>query len=246
MASKGLSYSTVKCYLAGISFNLKLNNFTDPCQFFIVQKMLLGLKRTKNVKDVRSPITLPLLNQLLNALPHVSHNYYEYILFAVAYCLAFFSLLRVGEITLSNAQTSYDPLRLENIVLEPSHLIINILRSKTDQAGKGTRLQVNRNSDNQPLFSCLHAYIEIRPQCAGQFLCHVDSTPLTYSQFQKVLKKALAFIKIDTSTFKSHSFRIGAATQLFLTGATEAEIKSKGRWRSNSYKTYIRPESIIM
>ncbi|KAK3084095.1 hypothetical protein FSP39_008060 [Pinctada imbricata] len=137
MASKGLSYSTVTCYLAGISFNLKLNNFTDPCQFFIVQKMLLGLKRTKNVKDVRSPITLPLLNQLLNALPHVCHNYYEYILFAAAYCLAFFALLRVGEITLTNAQTSYDPLRLENIVLEPSHLTINILRSKTDQAGKG-------------------------------------------------------------------------------------------------------------
>ena len=42
------------------------------------------------------------------------------------------------------------------------------------------------------------------------------------------------------STYKSHSFKIGAASDSFNMGISELEIKRKGRWNSEVYKRYIR------
>ena len=44
-----------------------------------------------------------------------------------------------------------------------------------------------------------------------------------------MLKKALQFLNIDTNTFKSHSFRIGAASLAYMNGYSEIEIKNMGR-----------------
>lgn len=70
--------------------------------------------------------------------------------------------------------------------------------------------------------------------------CHIDGSPLTYYQFNQVLKKSLSFFRLDVTTFKSHSFRIGAATYLYMQGAPEQEIKAKGRWHSNAFESYIQ------
>ncbi|MEZ0209056.1 MAG: hypothetical protein ACAH17_02690, partial [Candidatus Paceibacterota bacterium] len=40
--------------------------------------------------------------------------------------------------------------------------------------------------------------------------------------------------------FHGHSFRIGAASSLALSGYTPTEIKSWGDWRSKAYLKYIR------
>ena len=83
-------------------------------------------------------------------------------------------------------------------------------------------------------------YNSIRPKFQGPYLCHISGSPLTSFQFSQVLKKSLNFIGIDTATFKTHSFRIGAATQMYLDGQNEETIKLKGRWKSNVVKSYIR------
>uniref|UniRef100_A0A8W8IUS9 Uncharacterized protein n=1 Tax=Magallana gigas TaxID=29159 RepID=A0A8W8IUS9_MAGGI len=67
-----------------------------------------------------------------------------------------------------------------------------------------------------------------RPKHPGQLLCHIDGSPLTYYQSNNVLKGAWAFLNIDTSVFKSHSYRIGAATYMYLQGIPENIIKTKG------------------
>ena len=74
-------------------------------------------------------------------------------------------------------------------------------------------------------------------------LYFVISMVLHY-QFSSVLHKALKFSGIETKTFKTHSFRIGAATHLYMSGISEQEIQCKGRCVSGAYKNYIRPELI--
>lgn len=245
LSCKGTSYATVRSYLAGISFNLKINSLPDPCSFFIVKKLLSGYRRTSWSKDSRSPITLPLLINILNALPNVCTNTFEIKLFALAFSLAYFAILRVGEITHTNP-THSNALSIHNTLLSSHSIKLVLTKTKTDPIGVGTTLIITFQAENRPLFVNLQSYLSIRPNYPGQLLCHIDGSPLTYYQFNQVLKRALSFLKIDTSTFKSHSFRIGAATHMYLQGIPENDIKVKGRWRSDAFKSYIRPQSVYL
>ncbi|XP_061196930.1 uncharacterized protein LOC133205188 isoform X2 [Saccostrea echinata] len=248
LSSKGTTYTTAKTYLAGLSFTIKLGNFPDPCQFFIVKKMLHGFKQLKHRKDSRSPITFPLLVKIIDSLQHVCRNYYEKLLFSSAYGLAFFALLRVGEITSTKANPPSSPLSIQNVSISQSSILITLGKTKTDQHGKGTTMQINSTKQNQVLFHNIQAYMTHRPSQTqtSQFLCHMDGSPMTYYQFNQVLKKVLSFLKLDTSTFKSHSFRIGAATSLYMQGTPEQEIKTMGRWKSNAFKSYVRPNAVVL
>lgn len=61
LSAKGLSYATVRSYLAGLSYVTKLQGFQDPTDQFLVLKLLQGLKRIKHTHDIRLPITKHLL-----------------------------------------------------------------------------------------------------------------------------------------------------------------------------------------
>ena len=83
-----------------------MKGIQDTTNFFIISKALEGVKRVQGGKqpDIRSPITLDLLAQIIAVLDKVCKDKYEAILFATAFSLAFFGLLRVGEITSSSSQ----------------------------------------------------------------------------------------------------------------------------------------------
>ena len=40
--------------------------------------------------------------------------------------------------------------------------------------------------------------------------------------------------------YSSHSLRIGGATTAIMYGASEAQLKIMGRWKSDAFKKYIR------
>ena len=94
-------------------------------------------------------------------------------------------------------------------------------------------------------------FLAVRPPVEGILFCHGNSTekipvPLTRYQFNAVLKKTLNSINVPTLHFSSHSFRIGAASQLAAAKYDDATIRRLGRWsqRGNTHKVYIR--EIIM
>jgi len=96
--------------------------------------MLEGLRRIKPSKDVRSPITYPLLKRIVNVLQTICTNKYEYYLFSSAFLLAYFALLRVGEITVSNKNGPDRVLGIKDIEIKASGIVkLRIRISKTDQ-----------------------------------------------------------------------------------------------------------------
>jgi hypothetical protein len=100
MSHTGLSASTITTYISGISTMHKLNGQTDNTKSFLVTKILEGSKRKNSPKaDLRLPVSMNLLKRLIQSLPFVCTSVYESTMFASAFSLCFFGLLRVGEIT---------------------------------------------------------------------------------------------------------------------------------------------------
>lgn len=218
-------------------FHLQISGFSDPTKFFVVRKMLERLRRIKPSKNVRSPITYPLLKRIVEVLQVICTNKYEYYLFSSAY----FALLRVGEITVSNKNGPDRVLGMKDIEIKASGTVkLRIRMSKSDQLGMGTNIEITPSEESVILNELLSEYLRIRPNFQGPLFCHFGGKYLTAYQFSQMLNKCISQLGIDTNTFKSHSLRIGCATYMFMKGKSEQNIREKGRWKSDAYKSYIR------
>ena len=65
--------------------------------------------------------------------------------------------------------------------------------------------------------------------------CFQSGKHLTREEFTKILCHAL-----QTTTVSSHSLRIGGATHMASLGASDAQIRRAGRWRSSASDRYVR------
>lgn len=239
-----LSQSTIKCHLAGISFICKLNDLPDPTQKFVVKKMLEGVGRVRGKKsDARLPITHEILVSITKILPYVCNSSYETKLFLAAFSIAYHGLFRIGEMAIS-AKESDHIVQIENVSLESNNLKFRIPSSKTDQFKKGCEINIRAEANKSICPVALwQDYSKVRPKIVGPAFCHYNGSPITRYQFVAVLKKSLLRAGIDCKCYSSHSFRIGRASTLSMEGVPDNIIRSLGRWKSEAYRTYIRPQN---
>lgn len=224
--------------MSGIAFHLKINNLPDATKSFIIQKLQVGLCRKQPSVDICRPITLKLLHRIIQVLPSTYKSSYESTLFTSALLLAYFGFLRVGELAI----TSDRVLQFSAVSFANNSIQLFLKFSKTDQDGKGDTctIVIPIRNDQLILQQALKKNISIRPPTPGPFLCHFDEKPLTSYQLSAILAKTIGYLKIPQATFKSHSFRISAATAAFVKDMPEHEIQARGRWKSMCYKNYIR------
>ena len=83
-------------------------------------------------------------------------------------------------------------------------------------------------------------WCRMRGSNSGPLFCLADGSAVKTEVFTRQLKGALAFCDLDCSSYKSHSFRIGAASLAAENGMSDAQIRGLGRWKSDAYKLYIR------
>lgn len=128
-------------------------------------------------------------------------------------------------------------------------VVVTIPRSKTDQAGEGQEVAINRTSRTEtcPVAS-LEAYLEVYdahkfgpgpiartvkesgdPTARGAQLL---PEPISGDAFRKLLKRRCEQVGINPDTIGGTSLRAGHVTQAILNGATLAEVAKQGRWKS--------------
>lgn len=206
--------------------------------------MLEGLRRTKGAKDQRLPITAEILTKIINKLSSICSSLYETRLFTAAYTLAYHGFLRVGELVYTKQGQTHQILSLDNVqILKDGNfqfIRLHLQHSKCDQVGKGTTIDICQTDSQICPVKHLRSYLALRPNLIGPLFCHFDGSGLSRYQFCSVLTKTLKVLGIDSSGYKSHSFRIGAASDCAAKNLSEHEIMKKGRWKSAAYKSYIR------
>ncbi len=153
------------------------------------------------------------------------------------FLLAFFAFLKVGEITVSNNPTNI--LKMDQIHEQNGHFAIVFYHYKHSK-GKTHVLRITpRNSINCPV-KALNSYLSLRGNQPGSLFITSDQHTVTRSLFSSMLKKCIQFLKLNTDVYKSHSFRIGAASHAAQCGMSDAQIRHLGRWSSQAFMKYIR------
>ena len=65
--TQGYSPSSIFRHLSAVVFFHKLSGYSDPCQNFIAQTVLLGCKKSSHTSDMRRPILLVDLHRMVKA-----------------------------------------------------------------------------------------------------------------------------------------------------------------------------------
>ena len=89
----------------------------------------------------------------------------------------------------------------------------------------------------------LWSYLQLRGKESSKvqpLFSFTDNAPITRSFFNSQLQLYLTFAGLNLKNYKSHSFRIGAATTAWAERFSEEQIQQMGRWNSKAFKKYIR------
>lgn len=243
--------ATITSYCSAISFINKLHNSPDPMKHFLVSKMLEGARKTNQKTDTRRPITLAILHKLTTAIHIIHHDTFHTTLLKAMFLLAFHAFLRVGEITV-RSPNSLDPntIRAEDCSVgftgkQLSSVHITIRNSKHNQQKPFHITIPASNTPNCPALA-IHNYLKQACPSTGALFQNQSGSPITRHFFQTQLKRCIKAAKINNNQhqYKSHSFRIGAATEAVSSlGLSDQEIQRLGRWRSDAFRAYIRTPS---
>ena len=88
--SRSYSSSSVTTYISAISYVHKLAGVADPTEAPLIIQILKGYRKLTVVNDVRLPITLPVLRDLIRAFEHSLSSHNQSRLMSAMCALAFF------------------------------------------------------------------------------------------------------------------------------------------------------------
>ena len=251
LATINISHTTIKVYLAGVRHmhvSAGLFSFFDKQLTPRLQLTLKGIQKNQAVTQpprIRLPITLQLMGNIKALLAKQPSSYSNIMIWA-ACCLAFFGFLRVSEFTVP-ADDQYDEschLSLSSISVDsrvnPQLLKIIIKQSKTNPFRKGVSIFLGATGENLCPVRGILPYLAIRGSHLGPLFIFEDGRSLTRHQFSSALNGLLNQLQMDTQSYNTHSFRIGAATTARQANIPDPIIKMLGRWKSDAYQSYIK------
>jgi hypothetical protein len=246
-----VSYLNIKCvapstmvsYTCAIGYVHKMAGYYDPTTSTLVQKLLRAAIMISPSIDVRLPITKILLLRLVQSVDSIEHLPYLQALIRAMFVIAFFGLMRVEEIT--KDQLGQVAINLNQVKVCKHNVIITITKFKYNIKKQPFDLLLPCQDQDQicPVHT-LCTYLKLRGIQDGPLFVFPDNKPITRNYFVGKLKSCLSFCGLDTTKFKSHSFRIGAASYYASLGYSDTQIRIIGRWNSDAFKRYIRCQRI--
>ena len=236
--------STVSSYLSAIGYTHKLAGVGDPTETVIIRQIIKGYRKLVPAHDVRLPITLPILQQVINSFTHTTATAYQSKLLSAMSSLAFFAFLRIGEITFNTNDHSnlIHVTQLERLVdsqQQVKALQLTIFKYKhSDSERRPFVIYIYKEESCCPVTTILD-FILARGPISSPLFCWPDGAPIKRSFFVEKLNNSLRFCNLDPSLYKSHSFRIGATSWAAAKGFSDSQIRQLGRWKSNAFLNYI-------
>lgn len=249
LSSRNLAHATIASYMSAISYVHKLKGLIDPTKSFLIQKLLTAVGRDRSA-DIRLPITRPVLHELVRSLTSTNSSATKRTLYSAMFLTAFYGFFRIGELATKTTKGSDDVVQYEDIrfltrngQIQMVKITIRKFKHNANRLPFDILIERDTSAAFCPVQSILN-YCQHRGHKPGPLFCLTDSNPITISMFNTALTRCLTFCGLDTTRYKSHSFRIGAACFAAEKGFSDSQIRSLGRWKSDAFKRYIRSETL--
>ena len=171
-------------------------------------------------------------------------------MFKAMFLTAFYGFFRVGELTTKQGIDSSSVVQIRDLVW--------LVKDSTTVGAKWTLINFKHNTSKRPFYvhivrqdsdefcpiTTLQKFCSFRGDQPGPLFCTADLASVSTSAFNVQLRQCLNFSGLDSSWYKSHSFRIGAAIVAANKGFSDSQIRTMGRWKSDAFKVYLRFEAI--
>lgn len=166
------------------------------------------------------------------------------------FLIAFYGFFQVGEIASKTKGSVRSVLQFTQLQFLPnpresSTAKITISEFKHNTSSRPFEILIQRMDSHPfcPLYT-LKQYCKVRGSGDGPLFCFPDASPVTVSQFNTELQRCLIFYGLDSAHYKSHRFRISAASHAAEMEFTDAQIRTLGRWKSDAFELYIHNEAL--
>ncbi len=240
MADNGKKTSTIDSARAAIRKAHETAGLDDPTSSRLVKITLQGIRREKGTAPAqKAPAISADIKAMCAMLPDTLIGKRDKALLLVGFAGGFRRSELVG-------------VTVENIEDTPEGIIIHLLKSKTDQEGKG-RLVGIRRSDNPATcpVRALLAWVSAAGIISGQVFRAVDRhgkirESLTAQSIALVVKAACNAAGLDSTKYSGHSLRAGLVTQAAKNKASVTDImRQTGHKSTETVNRYIRKANIF-
>ncbi len=232
-----LSPATLRRRLAAIAWVHKQEGRRDPTKDILVKDVMRGIERDLGIGQKQAvPIGVSDLRAVCEGLGTARIDLRDRALFLVGYSGAFRGSELVG-------------LNIENVYTNRSELVIELKKSKTDQAGKGASVQIPSRQDELCPVKALEEWQRSLRRREGALFPGINRhgkaglMPMTTRSLSRVILKRLEGAGISTAGISSHSLRAGYITEALKGGMSEVVLAKHTRHSSvDMLKRYYRPQ----
>ena len=208
-------------------------------------RVLRGIARVLSKKtEDRLPLTMPLMNKVLNVLPEAFPSMTEHDRHAYETALTngVYKMLRASE-QVSPSSTRFDQEKTAlgwDLKLEGAQCTFTIKAAKNDRFRVSHDVEVYATDSEWCPVATARRFLQHRtaPMDSPLFTLE-DGTFMTRTSLSKVIQKCIAFLGLPEKRCKSHSLRGGGACSMAAAGFGSL-VPAAGRWKSDAYLMYLR------
>ena len=254
LIDKGNQSATVRSYVSAIKAVLAGDGYSWDNTKIFISSLTQACKLMNDRVKCRLPIQRPLSDMILFELARIYHAQpYLFLLYQAAFSLAYYRLMRVGEIAEGNGRHA---VKAKNIHIgrNKNKLMIVLHTSKThgkESYPQKIKIRALEQYDSEQARSRRHfcPFTIVRQFAAlrgafdydhENFFVFRDGGKLTPEQFRKTLRMAVASLGLDPLMYDTHSYRIGRTVDLAKDGYSFLQLKVAGRWKSNAVLKYLK------
>ena len=181
--NEGYAPASIITTVSAISFFHKVNGFQDPARNVLISKRLTGAQNLRSVSDVRLPITLPVLVQLIRAVPLVFASYYKCIMLRAMMVIAFKAYIRVCEMVPRTNGMSQNCLQFKDVTIPDTIITVSFKHFKhSGRRGGGLQsLQINGAGTPDTSISSaawVNEFLQARGTVRATLFAYMDGSPM--------------------------------------------------------------------
>ena len=241
----GCGAAALATHCSAIAFGHRIRGLPDPTADFRIRKLLAGARRLRPSCDIRIALSVRELDLLREAVASLPIGVVEKAAFRAIFSLAFFGMLRPGEVLLG-ADPAHT-IRVQHVHVHHGQLRLTIPSSKSSAVPFTMVLLARPDLPACPV-RAMCEYLRVRPRGGPQDYMFVSDTgrTLTTRSLTRMVRRAGQNARLDLSRLSGHCFRIGGASHGAQQGMAELQLCEAGRWSLSAVRRYLRqPVSLL-